>query len=131
MQVEYTSGASPLLSQHYCEALSKNFDDTKLELLRLEGNSVRIDLHGDVGEASGIDTTVVAKIRKNVQRQTCPPLFAAFGSADTDSKRKQCLVEALEAIDILVVFDYITANQNNLIALIQRMGRTRKRQRED
>ena len=40
-------------------------------------------------------------------------------------------MEALEAVDVPIVFEYITANENNLIELIQRLERSRKRQRED
>ena len=95
----------------------------------------QLELRGDQGEASGIDTAIVTKIRNllkwNVQRKTCPPLFAAIGNAETDAERKQCLMEALNAVDIPVLFEYMTTNENNLIALIQRVGRSRKRQRED
>ena len=82
-----------------------------------------LDLHGNHGRASGFDSAILAKVENllkwNVQRRTCPPLFAAIGSAETDASRKQCLVEALEAVDIPVVFEYIMANENNLIELIQ------------
>ena len=125
----YFTGASRSFCDHYCETLSNNFD-TKLELLRLD----QVSLHGDRGEGSGLDTAIEAKIRNllklNVQRKTCPPLFAAIGNAETDAKRKQCLVEAFDAVDIPVVFEYITANENNMMSLIQRLGRSCKRQRE-
>ena len=126
--------ASRIFSSHYCAALSNNVD-TKLVLLLLMGKRIQIVLHGCLGEASGIDTATVVKIRNlltwNMQRKKCPPLFAAIGDAETDTKRKQCLVEAFEAVDVPVVFEYIIANENNLIEMIQRLGRSRKRQRED
>ena len=102
--------------------------------------TIRGDRCGVSGIESGpavsqVDMAIVNKIRNlltlNVQRTTSPPLFAAIGDAETDSTRKQCLVKALEAVDIPVVFEYITANQQNLIEMIQRLGRSRKRQRED
>ena len=83
---------------------------------------------GPDGETYGFEPAIVTKIRDllkwNVQRRTCPPLFAAIGNAETDAMRKHCLVKAFEAVDIPVFFEYITAKENNLIALIQRLGRS-------
>ena len=127
-------GASGPFFTSFCVALSNNFN-TKLERLRFDHGHEELDLRGEHGTVSGVEAVMEAKIRNllkwNVQRTTCPPLFAAIGHAETDGTRKQCLVEALEAVDIPVVFEYITANQNNLIGLIQRLGRCRKRQRKD
>ena len=139
VKFSFENGTCPSFCDNYLSALSDNFD-TKLERLRLRHwhqmeQQFSLDLHGGRGEASGLDAANVAKIRNllkwNVQRRTCSPLFAAIGSAETDATRRQCLVEAFETVDIPVVFEYITTNQNNLIALIQRLGRSRKRQRED
>ena len=136
----YTLGASKSFYDHYCAALS-NYFDTKLETLRLYHGALLseerdgLDLEGEDGYAGGVDEAVAAKLRNmlklNVQRTTCPPLFAAISNAETDAERKQCLVEAFDTVDIPVVFEYITANKNNLISLIQRLGRSRKRQREE
>ena len=130
----YAYGAGQFFIGHYCTALSKNFD-TKLERLFLQQLDGILELCGEYDNARYVDAVIVRKIRYllklNVQRKTCPPLFAAIGNAGSEAKRKQCLVEALDAVDIPVVFEYITANQNNLIELIQRLGRSRKRQRED
>ena len=120
----------------YCVALSNNVD-TKLERLRIiidPGHVLHVD--GSVGNAIGAQASLEkAKIRNllkwNSQRRTCPPLFAAIDKAETDNQRQQCLVDAFEAVDIPVLFEYTTANENNLIELIQRLGRSRKRQRED
>ena len=117
----------------YCAALSNNFD-TKLERLCFHhGNHLALgglNLTGDQGTVRDVDAQNEVMIRNllkwNVQRKTCPPLFAAIGNAGTDAKRKQCLVKAFEAVDIPVVFEYITANQDNLIELIQRLGRQRE-----
>ena len=132
--LDYITGTSTSFIEAYCTALSNIFD-TKLVRLLLVADGVRVDLRGDFGETSGIDTATEIKIRNllkwNVQRTTCPPLFAAIGNAESDAKRKQSLVKAFEAVDIPVVFEYIMANENNLIELIQRLGRSRKRQRED
>ena len=123
------AGESRSFFDDYCAALS-NYFDTKLEWLSLcHGEKMRwLELGRDENFARGIDAAMAAKIRYllelNVQRKTCPPLFAAIRDADTDTERKQCLVEALETVDIPVVFEYITANQNNLIELIQRLGRS-------
>ena len=135
VQLDVTTGA---LFDHYCVALSNNFD-TKLERLNLCDSphraSRRLDLRGEHVDTVGIEAALVRKISNllkwNNQRKTCPPLFASIGNAETDAERKQCLVDAFEAVDIPVVFEYITANQNNMIELIQRLGRSRKRQRED
>ena len=135
---DYQAGASESFFNHFNVALSNIFD-TKLERLRLyymaPGPNRWIDLEGDRGRASGVEATITAKIRNllkwNVQRKTCPPLFAAIGNAETDAKRKQCLVDAFEAVDLPVVFEHLTANENNMIELIQRLGRSRKRHRED
>ena len=134
--LEYSHGASEIFCDHYCAALSNNVD-TKLERLHLVHWLVHegLCLVGDHGPTEGVDNATAAKIRNllkwNVQRKTCPPLFAAIGNAETDAERKRCLVGAMEAVDIPVVFEYITTNENNLIELIQRLGRSRKRQRED
>ena len=34
-----------------------------------------------------------------------------------------CLIKAFEAVDNPVLFEYLTANADNLIELIQRLGR--------
>ena len=134
--VEFSARVSPSFCHHYCEALSNNVE-TKLEQLSLLFSNFggQLDLRGGKGTVRGVDPAIGAKIRNllklNVQRKTCPPLFVAIGNAETDEKRKQCLVEAFHAVDIPVVFEYVTANQNNLIELIQRLGRSRKRQREN
>ena len=139
VKFEYLNGTSPSFCDDYAAALSTYFE-TKLEQLRLYRREPDRDLlyngtPGHQGRARGFDEAIAAKIRNllkwNVQRKTCPPLFAAIGNAETDAKRKQCLVDAFEAVDIPVVFEYITANGNNLITLIQRLGRCRKRQREE
>ena len=108
-------GASPSFCDHYCVALSEN-SDTKLERLRMSLHfATLIGFHGDqyLDNTSGPDTAVVAKIRNwpkwNVQRKTCPPLFAAIGSSDTDATRKQCLVEAFEAVDLPIVLSTLWA----------------------
>ena len=122
-------GVSQRFNYYYCVALSENFD-TKLERLRLcQLDECQLDLNGEEGTACDllVDAAVVAKIRNllkwNVQRKTSPPLFAAIGRAGTDAKRKECLVEALEVVDTPVLFEYITANENNLIELMKRLGR--------
>ena len=128
----YSTGPSPTFCDNYCVELSKNID-TKLERLNLyhfaQVELVYDGIHGH-GHADGVDGAIATKIRNlltcNVQRKTCPPLFAAIGSVETDIQRKYCLVEAFEAVDIPVAFEYITANQDNLIELIQRLGRSRK-----
>ena len=101
----------------------------------MDGTEFGLSLQGgfdfDMGEDAAIAEAIQNLLNLNVQRKFCPPLFAAIGDAGTDSERKQCLVEALEAVDIPVVFEYISANENNIIALIQRLGRSRKRRRED
>ena len=136
LRLEYDYGEDRIFLDHYCVALSNNFD-TKLEQLSLFHGEDDEGLHFIVehSTASNIDAEIETKIRNllkwNVQRKTCPPLFAAIGSAQTDAKRQQCLVDALVAVDIPVVFEYITANQNNLIELIQSLGRSHKRQREN
>ena len=135
LKVLHYQGASPSFCNHFCVALSNNFD-TKLEWLHLKHTAkLRICFKGEGGTAKGIEPTVVAKIRNllklNVQRKTCPRKFAAIGKARSDAERKQRMVKAFKAVDIPVVFEYITANQSNLIALIQRLGRSRKRNRED
>ena len=128
--------ARPSFLNRYCVALANNFD-TKLEQLDIAAGNASICLYrnGGLDTATGIDTATVVKIRNllkwNRQRQACPPLFASIDNAETDATRKQCLVEALEAVDTPVLFEYITANENNLIELIQRLGRSRKRQRDD
>ena len=135
----YPDGASSSFCDHFCQTLSDNFD-TKLVHLWLEYGSGpfkrQMVLKGDVGfSTTAVDAEIENKIRYllklNVQRQTCPPLFEAIGMAETDANRKQCLVKAFEAVDIPVVVEYITANQSNMIELIQRLGRSRKRERED
>ena len=131
-------GPSSSFYDGYCTELSNNFN-SKLERLYLDKYThCKLDLRDEQieqGAVEGIDAAIVTKIRNllklNVQRKTCPPLFAAISNAETDVERKRCLVEAFDAVDIQVVFEYITANQNNLIELIQRLGRSRKRQRED
>ena len=135
MHFEYAHeyGENPSFCDLYCVALSNNVD-TKLHSLRLDhGVECDLRLDWDKGSARGIDAAIVAKIRNllkwNKQRMNCPPLFAAIGTAETDVKRRQCLVEAFDAVDIPVVFEYITANENNMIELIQRLGRSRKRER--
>ena len=131
------SGLCPSFCVQYCAALSNNVD-SKLEKLRLHCEpKVRLYIDGELldGPTYGIEPANVAKIRNllklNVRRTTTAPLFAAIGDAESDAKRKQCLVEAFEAVDIPLAFEYITTNQHNLIELIQRLGRSRKRQRED
>ena len=134
------SQEGPSFVDYFCKTLSNNFD-SKLERLELYLETMPgtldfgLDLDGDDGTVGDIDPAIAAKIcnllKWNVQRKTCPPLFAAIGNAETDDKRKECLVEAFAAVDFPVVFEYITSNQNNLIELIQRLGRSRKRQRED
>ena len=130
----YAAVTTPQFYDYYCVALSNNFD-TKLERLLLNHGRLELILNGDRGIIEGTDAATVAKIRTllklNVQRSTCPPLFAAIGNAETDATCKQCLVKAFEAVDIPVVFEYFTANQNNMIERVQRLGRSRKRQRED
>ena len=111
-------GASPLFCDHYYVALS-NHVETKLERLQLyRGPERRVDHHGGarfgVGEHIGAEAAIEAEIRNllkwNVQRQICPSLFVAIGDAETDATRKQCLVEAFEAVDIPVLFECITVN---------------------
>ena len=69
-------------------------------------------------------------LQLNVQRKTCLLLIAAADNAVTDARRKQCL-EAFEAVDLSVVFESIRSNHYNVISSIQRLRRSRKRQRED
>ena len=139
VNLDFQSGASPLFFDCYSRELSNNFD-TKLERLRLfdTGRERELDLRGGQDSAvrsAPVDAAIAAKIRNlltwNVQRKTCPPLFAAIGNAETDAKRKQCLVAAFKTVDIPVLFEYMTANQGNLIELIQRLGRSHKRHYED
>ena len=140
---EYTPSQS--FCRDYCVALSNNVS-TKLEQLTMNlyhlhhdsqsvEDEVLLHLHGAQSTARGVEAVIIAKVRNllkwNVQRKNCPPLFAAIGNAETDAERKQCVVKAFEAVDIPVVFEYVIANQNNMIALIQRLGRSRKRQREE
>ena len=135
---DYQGGACPSFGVPYCVALSNNID-TKLERLGLnlfqESRRSMLDLNGDQGTVKGIDGLIENKIRNflkwNVQRKICPSLFAAIDKQRTDAMRKQCLVKAFEAVDIPVAFEYMSTNQNNMIALIQRLGRSRKRPRED
>ena len=121
-------GGRRSLRDHYFVALSNSID-TKLERVLLIGVQRELDLHGDqyLGNTSGPDTAIAAKIRNllklNVQRKTCPPLFAAIGNAETDATRKQCLLEALNAVDLPVLYEFISVNQGNMIELIQRLGR--------
>ena len=86
-----------------------------------------LDLVGDHGTARGMDAATEANIRNllkwNVQRKSSPPVFAAIGNAETDVRRMRCLVKAIEAFDNPVLFEYLTANEDNLIELIQRLGR--------
>ena len=118
----------------FCSTLSTNYNTSLVRLnFNVRNNDYMISLPGARGGvANGANEDAMNNIRNllalNGQRQTCPPLFAAIGAAETDTTRKQRLVEALEAVDIPVVFEYVTANQNNLIELIQRLGRNRKRQ---
>ena len=131
---DYLVGASPSFCICYHAALANNVD-TKLEQLCLYGAQCALNFRGAEGTAEGVNAATVAKIRNllkcNVQRKNCPPLFAAIGTAETDATRKQCLVEAMDAVDIPVLFEYISTNQSNIIALIQKLGRNRKRRRED
>ena len=130
---------SPSFRDHYCTALSNNFDTKLSHLSWYRGEECELGLDGHLVHinslVAGIDAVLVTKIRNwltwNRQRMTCPPLFAAIGNAETDAARKQCLVEAFAAVGIPVVFEYITANQNNLIALIQRLGRSSESQNGD
>ena len=133
----YPARVSSSFFDHYCVALSNNIE-TKLERLNLNNEAWPARgfvIDGDRSPLTGVEAVAAAKIRNllkwNVQRTTSPPLFAAIGNAETDAERKQCLMEALKAVDIPVLFEYISANENNLIALIQRLGRSRKRHRED
>ena len=129
---EFQGGATALFSERYCPELSNNVD-TKLERLRLR--YTMIDLNGEEGTVNGLDAAMESKIRNrlkwNVQRTTCPPLFAAIDNAETGAERKQRMVEAFEAVDVPILFENVLANKSNLIALIQRLGRDRKRKRED
>ena len=124
---DYPIGANPSFCEHYCAALSNNVD-TKLERLLLFGQSVLLNLHGENGQASGLDTTTMADIRLllglNVQRKTYGPLFAAIGVAETDAARRQCLVKAFLAAACPLTFECIRSNQCNLISLIQQLGRS-------
>ena len=126
---------TPVFYHEYCAELSTNVE-TKLEFLRLWHETTVLYLEEGVeGYAQDLPPAMETKIRNllkwNTQRKTCPPLFAAIGHADTDVDRKECLVKAFGAVDIPIVFEYITANENELIELIQRLGRSQKRLRED
>ena len=54
-----------------------------------------------------------------------------MGKAETDAKRNYYLVKIVEAVDIPIVFEYISTNQSSMMELIQRLGSCRKRQRQD
>ena len=134
----FTYETSTSFCDDYFVALSTNYD-TRLERLCLYRRWPDRDLSyngipGYQGHARGFDEALAARIRNmlkwNVQRKTCPPLFAAIENAETDAERKQCLVKAFEAVDIPVLFECMTTNQGNMITLVQRLGRSRKRQRE-
>ena len=108
--IEFTARVSDVFYRGYCVALSNNVH-TKLERLQLDNGQerrwhTRLELYGDgrPGSRGLPNTTIVIKIRNllrwNVQRKTCPPLFAAIDTAATDAVRKQCLVAACKAVDI-------------------------------
>ena len=134
VQLDYSYGASQLLCRVYCAELANNWD-TKHERLLLATVQryqwLVLNVNGEHATVTPgfVDEAIVTQIRNllkwNVQRTTCHPLFAALSNAETDARRQQCLVEALEAIDIPVVFEYLTTNQSNMIELIQRLGRER------
>ncbi|GKY90265.1 hypothetical protein MPSEU_000000700 [Mayamaea pseudoterrestris] len=136
VQLEYVMHLNHELFEAYCLALSEN-PDTQLQRLLLVQVplDMTIDLRGNEGRTTGPDAAISQQIRNllkwNVQRRTCPPLFAAIGSTESGQACCARLVEAITAVDVPVLHEYLVTNQFNLISLVQHHGRSRKRKRSN
>jgi hypothetical protein len=60
----------------------------------------------------------------NIQRRMCLPLFASIDETTNDESRTERIVEAIAALDMPIVYEYIRRNACNLQGWIQQIARS-------
>ena len=70
-----------------------------------------------------LDATWTAPVQRtlhlNQQRRTSPPLFAAIQNATTERDRRWRMVEALDTVDMPIVYEYFCRNEGSLREVVK------------